>query len=325
MSRFSVGSLPDWVRLHELRSMPLPLSDSHAPDVVEDWIRALYVPTRRDEALTAAIESTMSATNRRWLAVDGVTNLGKTDIIVNFALRRSGIQNGQIPRPDTGYLHLPSVFAEADSSVEGAGLLGAVCAFAGILPARSEDQTRRKLAELLPKMGTDLLIVDDAHMLRRQNPRSTRLTDSFRSALRLPVTFVCVGAGLDNSALLRTGDGSGYESAEQLRTRCNWYPLSPLRLTDRGTLIGEDNAEFKQMMGRYAGKVAQAIPSLTFSALREDATMSELIRRAKGKHGLIFSALKDATCLALSGDHDLSPSALQGAWELAFESSRIAS
>jgi len=325
MKRLSVASLPDWVRLQELRSMPLPLANSHDPQVASDWVRSLHVPTQRDEALAEAIEATMLASDRRWLAVDGVSNLGKTDIVVNFALRRSGIRNGQVPRPDTGYLHLPSVFAEADPSVGGAGLLEAMCGFAGILPARSEDKTRRKLAELLPKMGTDLVIVDDAHMLRRQNPRSTRLTDSFRSALRLPVTFVCVGAGLETSALLRTGNGSGYESADQLRTRCNWYPLAPLRLTEGGQLLGSDNAEFKQMMRRYAGKGAEGIPSMTFSALKEEATMKELVRRAKGKHGLIFSAVKDATCFALLGGHDLSKSALEGAWDLAFESPGIAS
>jgi hypothetical protein len=287
---FDSYSLEGWRRLHAVRSSMRPLRED--PRVQTEWVKTLYVQTARDDLVRAAIKSTVARNGgglSQWLAIDGFSALGKTDLMVNFAIRFAGITDGSPARSDEGYLRVPIILVTPPTSKPGgAAILRAICRFVGIDNPKSEEDAMRKLALILPRLGTEVIAIDDGHMCRRAGDRATTLSDFARTLLRLPVTLVVIGVDLDESAFLKRGRGDLYQTTEQLRRRCTKLPLSPLSLP-------ADKPVLDQMIRRFAGRVADAIPGMTFSGLKRGTVRQELVHITSGCHGHIWDALKAAT------------------------------
>lgn len=305
-----VATLEDWLWLHSVRSLDLPLPDDRR--LQETWVSCLYVPTKRDKDLLKGIEVARArggGNRRRVLAIDGDTDLGKTDLVVNMGLTASTFDRGRPSYRDNHRLHLPVLFAEADPKMDGLGLLRSIANFARLPTDGDIPAIGQRLSRELPMMGTTTIVVDDGHMLRRTSRRSTALPDALRVALRLPVTFVFVGAGLDGSALLQGGVGNGYESARQVRTRSTTWDVVALRWP-------EDKIEFEDMLKKFAGKVKAGIPSMTFSGLLQAAVRKKIYTQCGGQHAKIYCLLKDATTLAMrDGSRDVSADLLGRLWD----------
>lgn len=285
-----VGSLSGWAWLSQQRATPLPLTNT-SPTTQRAWVDSLYIPTCHDDAIQAAVADTIAqcgGSRRQWLAIDGPANLGKSEAIIHMCLTHTQFtRDGDVIRRD-GARQLPFVYVEADASHRGAGLLDSICRFAGVPQASSETKMRQQLTTVLPRLGTRVIVVDDAHMLRRSGNASTRLPDTLRALLRMRVTFVFVGAGLDDSALLKRAPGPGYESTDQMRQRSTLLPLAPMRLPD-------SRPEFMQLIRRYGGRLGAGLPHLTLSGLKDPEVLQSLFHLCDGYHGDILATLKKAT------------------------------
>lgn len=295
----NIEDLTAWDHLHNLTNRRRPFTDEESADEAEAWVHAVYIPTPRDLELRRAIQRTMQrngATKRHWLAIDGVTNTGKSEMLLRFAMEFQRAAKGM--GPPTTYAHVPVVFVQADSGQQGAGLLHAIADFAGVPAHGNEDKIRRRLARVLPAMRTRVIVVDDAHMLRRASRRATKLTDSLRATLRIPATFVFAGAGMHNSALLQADGTSGYESADQLRSRHSILAFQPLRLPKDAELL-------RRLIGDYIKLVATVLPHLEVPFRSDNKALAELVRRTEGHVGSLMGALKDATVESIRTDHVL--------------------
>lgn len=305
---YSPTDIRDWAEIQRLRSRRQPFNPDDDPAEVAAWVRATYVVTGRDAAFASKVEDTLARSGgnqRHALLVDGPAVSGKTEMVLAYAIARSGISPaGKLPGRKGGYRDLPTVFVEADPLQQGAGLLRSICRFIALPPARNEGEMRDALKEQLPLRGTNLVVVDDAHMLRRVNDTSTKLTDSLRTALRLPVTFVFVGAGLEQSALLRMAPrptaiaprgGSpkivGYESTDQIRFRKSDFAIAPTSLPD-------DKDEVRELAVGFTKTIRVGLPSMQFSSLRARGVLPSLIDRAEGHQGKVLETLKNATVMA---------------------------
>ncbi|RYB89311.1 hypothetical protein EUA06_15080 [Nocardioides glacieisoli] len=277
-----------WHELDVLSSRREPFAVNDDPSHVAQWIHSVYIVTQRDADLLRAIQTTLrrnGATKRHWLAVDGAANTGKSEMLLRFAI---GFQRDTDPAPCDDFVRLPIIYVQADSGQQGAGLLRAIAEFAGVPSLGNEDQLRRRLARVLPRLGTVIVIVDDAHMLRRASDRATRLSDSLRATLRLPVTFIFAGAGMHGSALLRIGGPEGYESTDQLRSRHTMLKFEPLRLP-------RDKDFLRRLLGDYLKTLGALLPHLQTPFRSDNAALTKLIDLTGGKIGAVMGVLKDGT------------------------------
>ena len=311
---FTPTDMRDWAEIQRLRSRRQPFSSEDDPAEVAAWIRATYLVTSRDAAFKTKVEDVLmrsGGTQRHALMVDGPAETGKTEMVLAYAIARSGISpTGTLPDRRGGYRHLRTVFVEADPNQQGAGLMRSICGFLGVPSGSNEGEMRKDLKELLPRHGTEIIVVDDAHMLRRVSDKATKLTDSLRSALRLPAMFIFVGAGLDQSALLRMAPrptavapgtdrppSLGYESTDQIRLRKSDFTVAPSRLPDdmeyvRGLAVG------------FARAMRVGLPSMQFSSLRARGVLPALVTHANGHQGKMLETLKDATVMAYNSGAD---------------------
>lgn len=283
-----------WDALDQLSARREPFTPRDDPSEVVAWVQSVYVATSRDSELHEAIHLTLrrsGSTKRHWLGVDGAANSGKSEMLIRFALA----YRKQSSRPDTdatGYRHVPVIYVQADSGQQGAGLLRTIADAAGIPRQGNEDEVRRRLIHVLPLLGTVLVIVDDAHMLRRSSHRATKLTDSLRATLRIPVAFVFAGAGLHSSALLRVGGPVGYESTEQLYSRHTMLSLRPLTLS-------ADRDFLRRLIGDYLKTLACTLPHLDTPFRSDNAVLAKLVDATGGRVGSLMGLLKDGTVEAL--------------------------
>jgi hypothetical protein len=284
----------DWEAYQRACERDRPFSPDDDPHSVQVAIHAIYVRTSRDDRLEQAVRTTMrrnSGTKRHWLAVDGPANLGKTESLLRFSTELDS-ERRRHSRSSPTFALVPVIIVQADSGHQGAGLLRAIASFAGIPTNGNEDELRRRLTQVLPRLGTELIVVDDAHMLRRASTRATRLPDSLRANLRLPVTFIFAGAGLDSSALLRPGGGPGYESTEQLRRRHSFLALAPL-------VLPRDEQIYRTLLGEFLRSVHSLVPHVEMPFHRDPRCLRELMRLTGGHLGAFMGALKDATVEAV--------------------------
>lgn len=327
MRRVNVENHATWHDLHELSSRRHPFTPDDDPADIAAWVHAVYIRTSRDIDLLRAIQRTVrrnGSTKRHWLGLDAPANSGKSEMLLRFAIgvhHQAGGPPDQTPErtaPDESadqaarpitlaarphetdtFQRVPILYIQADSGQQGAGLLRTIAETAGIPSQGSEDALRRRLAHVLPRMGTVIVIVDDAHMLRRVSDRATKLTDSIRASLRLPVTFVFSGAGLHASALLRIGGPVGYESTEQLRSRHTMLTLPPLTLrTDRNYL--------RRLIGDYLKTLSAVVPQLDTPFRSDNVVLGQLVEATDGRVGALMGLLKDGTIEALHRGEPLS-------------------
>lgn len=304
----NVENQASWQELYQLSSRRQPFTADDDPHRVADWVQAIYVRTSRDADLIRAIQRTVrrnGSTKRHWLGLDAPANSGKSEMLLRFAIgihHQAGDRTSDevdhdeslaARRPQAAtFRRVPIIYVQADSGQQGAGLLRTIAEAAGIPSQGNEDVLRRRLTHVLPQLGTLIVIVDDAHMLRRASDRATKLTDSVRASLRLPVTFIFAGAGLHTSALRRVGGPVGYESTEQLHSRHTLLTLAPLTLRN-------DLDFLRRLIGDYLKILATVLPHLETPFRRDNATLGKLVDATGGKVGALMGLLKDGTVEAL--------------------------
>ncbi|WP_185995569.1 AAA family ATPase [Nocardioides campestrisoli] len=293
MTRLSVADPATWMRLHHLQTS---LPPDRAPALYE-WIHAQHLPTAYERDLAAAFDKLTRqhlGTNETWLAVSGPSHLGKSTAITRVLLDRATAH----PQPwrtrtKDGYLHTPCVYVEAGSKQEARGLLASVARFCALPDTGSEKELHQMLGRLLPAMGVELVVVDDAQMYRRVSDSASRLTDGLRTLLHLPVPFAFVGIDLDRSALLRD-PGRNNDTAQQLRRRHIGLRLNPIRTNDARTVV--------RLIASFVARM-RAIEHLHLACLQDPRLQLRLVADLEGRPGSILNTLKRAAVEGLA-DND---------------------
>jgi AAA domain len=294
-----------------LRTRHKPPPVAATPEWVEEtklWIHLQYIPTPATEIFgskVSRVQMLSGGQKRQWLALSGPATAGKTELLSNFLLDLA--ESTGIPwRTRVGdYTHVPGVYVKASGKQQGAGLLKSICRFCGIDESGHEDDLVARLMHLLPRLGTKVVLVDDAHNYRRVSDIATSLTDSLRNVITLPVTFVFSGVALHDSALLRQTQQRHHESTEQLRSRCTSMTLEPI-------IVPRDNVAYRHLVTAFGGRI-RTIPGMRASGLSEPKMLLRLAQRCAGRPGAILGCLKDAAVLALYEDLDLSATMIEAA------------
>ncbi len=286
----NIEDVAAWDVLESLSARDTPFAPEDA-DAAVSWVQALYIPTIRDRQLAQAVARTSrqnGATKRHWLCVDGVTNTGKSEMLLRFAMR---YRRTHLTHDDTEvHRRVPIIMIQADPGQLGAGVLRAIADFAGVPTEGNEDKIRRRLAHVLPSMHTDYIVVDDGHMLT-----ASSLAHSLRASLRIPATFIYAGANMQESALLRSTGTSGNESTDQLRSRHTMLHFEPLSMPN-------DSALLRQLIGDFVKALERIVPHLATPFRRDNKALSKLVTTTRGQVGSLMGVLKDATVDALHDD-----------------------
>ncbi|MET3860466.1 type II secretory pathway predicted ATPase ExeA [Dietzia sp. 2505] len=302
----SVQEPEDWPFLPR-RCPTLPSAfDHHDRDTVCAWINQLK-PIETSDIKT--IEDSMwhqlkrnghqYQGGRQILAVDGEAALGKTEAVTTALLRVHDvlIQDAPIPAlPEAQVRHCPVVYI-ADQGASFPRLVKAIARFVqSALPLKSStsaDEVLEHLARLLPNLGTKLIVIDDAHMLRRIGA-GRDLTDNLKRAVdRLPVSFVFVGAGLQKSALFKTsGEPGEYSAATQLARRIKNIQLTPLTTE-------KQQPAWNNRVNNLVTEI-EKVPSWDWSVLRDHTFRQNLFTISKGSTGLTFYLVKETMTTAIS-------------------------
>lgn len=199
-----------------------------------------------------------------------------------------------------GREQIPYVYVEAESEGRGRALMQSILHFIGLpyTERESAEILTARLRDIAPELGLKAVVVDDAHMLRANNPDSRRLTDFLKHVITsLPVTFAFVGAGLASSALLQQSTRGDYPASEQISRRAKILTLKPWpheRLGDDWTrLIANLERRLVLPLGPVKGVLT------TSSAIRL------LHERAAGHPGMMVEWVKDAVITAINEDRRL--------------------
>ena len=293
---------------------------------MKGWIEGvgpIITPTiislQRD--LVSLMVSNGNATNGgwKWMAIDGFSKMGKTySVSVAALLVADDLCAKQADDAIAPYQHIPVVFIGAPTgpTVYARHILEKIAIFCGFsLPSRGGlTQATSKVRDYLINFGTLLIIVDDSHFIKRVNG-SRDLTDNIKSLMtEIPVTWVFIGAGLRESALLRVPSekvvsGSGqkgssthtparYVAVEQLRLRMVWRPMTPERITDNGT-----PRQFNYFITQYINYLDR-IPELTLAPLMKPEFLRALFKHSRGRPGVAVDLLRDI-CLELLKQPDI--------------------
>lgn len=285
-----------WPDIHAQHTGPPPVD----PSALAAWIHLQYVPTRQDADLEEAVDALVRrhvGRNRRWLAVDGEATIGKSDAVTAVLLRRAMTgKRTWYRRTDTGSLYVPYVYVVA-TSPSTADLLRDVCAFLGLPTEGKEHDLLKRLRDNLPRLGTIVIVVDEAQMLRRKSAGASTVTDNLRNVVHLPVPFVFVGVDLGASALLRDW-GANNDTVRQLRRRHDMLALK--------RLVGPSGVEQINTFVTAFGRRMSVIENFGLSGLAHPAMLAELAIRSEGRPGAMLEILKSAAVCAIHGDGDLS-------------------
>lgn len=302
----------DWPRLRRQDSTESPPCSIHGESsVLARWIRSIGPVESSDiqgieTDMLALLEHNASMINggRGWLAVNGPSLVGKTQSVTAAMLRVHDRLLRDPPAPDTRYRadHVPVIFV-SDAGASWPTLLRSIAEFAGVPIARSAPgtETLRQLRTVLPRLGTRMIIIDDAHMLRRVG-KARDLTDNLKLTIdALPASFVFSGAGLDRSALLKRSDHSEdeYSAAVQLAGR--------MRRRDLIAFDHRNDAHLRAWHRRIDTLITrlELIDGFDSSELRGQTFAGNLFHLAGGLTGLSFELLKDTAITAAT--HHRSP------------------
>lgn len=283
---------PDhWQDIHQFRCSPPP----GAGDALYSWIHSTHLTTTYEQTIRSAIDKLMRqhlGTNECWLAIGGTSHLGKTSAVTHVLLEAAmSIPQQWRTRTAAGHLQTPYIYVEVTSAMEARGILAAVAKAAGLPEDGTEKQLHESLSEVLPELGTRLIVVDDAQMLRRVSDNASRLVDGLRHLLHLPVPFTYVGIELEKSALLRD-PGRNNDTAQQLQRRAIQQHLAPI--TSRG---GEKSIV---SIARSFALQMRAVECLRTDCLKDARLLMMLAHQIEGRPGSLVNALKRASIEALA-------------------------
>lgn len=302
----------DWPRLRRRDAADAPPCGIDGDGItLARWIRSIG-PIETSDIQT--VESDMrklldhNATSvnagRRWVAINGPSLVGKTQATTAAMLRIHDdlLKHPHDPGKGIRAEHIPVVFV-SDAGASWPTLLRAIGAFASVPNTRlaTGADMLRQLRTVLPSIGTRMIVVDDAHMLRRVGA-ARDLTDNLKMTIdALPASFVFVGAGLENSALLKRTDRSAdeYSAAVQLAGRMYRRDLMPFVDTDKPQMRA-----WHRRIGALISRL-ELIDGLDSSELRDATFAANLFHASGGRTGLSLELLKDATIAAIA--HHRSP------------------
>lgn len=153
---------------------------------------------------------------RRTLILEGQATWGKTTATMIEVLRRqrSAIADkGEMLGP---YVHMPWLYVEIGAGYGYKDVAEAIEIHAGLVP-RARDTAQAKVAHLrsmLPKLGVEGIVIDDAHNLRSSPEGKT--VDGLKNLLTgLPVTLVFIGLDPMSTSALLNGAARGMGSSVQ--------------------------------------------------------------------------------------------------------------
>ncbi|WP_020106082.1 AAA family ATPase [Nocardia sp. 348MFTsu5.1] len=320
-------------RIDEMPPPPCALSDN--PALVANWIRKIGPIETSDVTdlhqlmVNLLIENGSSVNGaRQWLAIDGPPLVGKTLAVTAAALRiHDWLCDNQADDVAAPFEHIPVVIISGNlgDGKLARTLLDKIARFIGVpLPSRGGFAAALDCLEAaMRNVGTLLIVVDDAHFIKRSS--GTRaLTDHLKDIMTaLPASFVFVGAGLQQSALLhvpsetvapRSGreqsgskvltegafQRSQYSAVEQLRLRMQYFPMRPLPSGDR-----------KQPDDRFIERMLSMIDQLDRvegfdpKHLRTITALKQINARAGGRTGRGLKLI--ARIASLAADMGVSP------------------
>lgn len=259
-------------------------------------------------AIAELIEVNTHAVNgsKRVLLIDGPSAMGKSQAASSYALRESArIWAEQGRRVDNADV-IPFVYVEIGASGWARALMRSILQFLGVPigPRENTDEMLARFRLLAPRLQVRAVIVDDAHMLRTASRESRQLTDFLKGVITsLPVSFVFVGAGLRDSALLRQSTGGGYSAAEQIARRATILDIRPWA----HTVVGDPwtrlvaNLEAQLVLPKGNGK----------GSLTSTGALRLLHTRTAGHPGLMIDWVKRAAVHAIMTDDRLTLATLR--------------
>lgn len=198
--------------LHADDMAPAPSVVNGSPGEVTRWINAVG-PIETSElqqiesAMMKLLQTNSSTINgaRQWLGIDGPPMSGKTFASVVAAMRIDAqLRNGQPHDVAEPYEHIPVVIVSGNLGEPALArtLLDNIARFIGVVLPSGLAAAIEATAQHLRNLGTLLIVVDDAHFIKRKSG-SRNLTDALKDIIStIPTSFVFVGAGLEASALL---------------------------------------------------------------------------------------------------------------------------
>lgn len=276
-----------WTAIHRLRNAAPP---EHAGSAMEAWIHTLHVPVYEVQ-IAAAVNQLLrqhTGTNRRWLAIEGPSHLGKSSAVTALLLRWAMDHPQWRTRSPQGRLQTPFIYLASQTNQTSKAYLVAIARACGLPADGDEPRLHLRLSELLLAHGVLVIVIDDGHFCRRTSDHASRLSDGLRALLDLPVPIVVVGIDIDRSAWLRD-PGRNNDSAQQLRRRANRVVLRPLQ-RDAGPRPADLFADLSRSLHRIEGFQA---PGLT------PETMFWLTSRLEGSTGSILETVKSAAVEAI--------------------------
>lgn len=280
-----------WAAIHHLRTSPPPPPEGPA---LHQWIHTLHVPVF-DHQVSEAIDRVLAqhqGTNRRWLAIDGPSHLGKSSTVTAVLLQRAMQAPMWRRRDRDGNLQTPLVYVASHANQTSKGYLRSIATVCGLTDDGDEPRLHQRLAEAIPRLGVRLIVLDDAHFCRRTSDHASRLTDGLRSLLELPVPIVAVGIDMEYSAWLRD-PGRNNDSVLQLRRRATRLALEPMtRTSDTSPVPIFRNLE--RQLARIEGFTSTGLTP---------KTMLEMTRRLDGSVGTMLSVVKDAALHTLTSNN----------------------
>lgn len=302
----SVQDPADWPHIpRECPELPFDL-DYTDRDAVTSWIYRLKpIETSDIHVVEAAIWEQLKRNahqyqgGRQILAINGEAALGKTVAVSTALLRVYDALQASPPEPKIAGAkpeHYPVVYI-ADQGGSYLKFLTSIAEFVQcpvkIKSSSKADHLLNHLALILPDLGTRLIVVDDAHMLRRVGA-ARDLTDNIKRAVdRLPVSFVFVGAGLESSALMKnSGEPGEYSAADQITRRIKLISLARL----------DSDSRQKAWHNRLNNLVSEIekIPGWDWSAFRDQTFRENLFSITQGSTGWSFELIRETAAEAIN-------------------------
>jgi Bacterial TniB protein len=274
---------------------------------LRSWNQRLGPIGTRDTARVAAAMESLIASNlagcnggRDVLLINGHSKMGKSQAVVAAALIATQEVWNQFGMRYQGNEVIPYIYVEAVAKSQGRALLQSIFSFIGVPFWRAETtlQLLLRLREILPELGTRAIIIDDAHALRTGDRASRELTDALKALITgTPCSFVFVGAGLEDSALLRQSVTDGYPAAQQIGLRSQMLEMLPWK----HTRIGDDWSELVGKLERHI-----LLPTGPSKGVLTDAeTLRWLHTKCSGLPGVLIDTVKKAAAIALDDKEPL--------------------
>jgi hypothetical protein len=234
---------PPTLTPRRLRALsPAATADYHTRRIA--WLAAdvvLETPhiiaLERQMRILLARNTSYTATARRGLALSGAAGLGKSTAALLIGKRHERRMRAHRPAADSNFA--PVVYIVAPPGATPKMLMLAFATWLGLIThprATAQDITDHVVA-VLRDLGTTLVIVDEVHNLRTNNPVGAQAASALKVfSERLDATFCYVGIDLP-AADLYTGDMGRQIKARTILHDIRPYTHTTLQARDQWTAL----------------------------------------------------------------------------------------